>query len=214
MCGRLACSLCPEGIPKACGLSDRNGKQVEPKWKNDSQYEYKPFYNGPPTTTVPVLIYDSKRDSRESQDYFLVAMKWGYTPNFTVNPQTLAHTHNARVENIVNSNMYRHSLISNGRCVIVAEGFYEWQTTPGAGNKQPYFIYQNPEEKESESEDTGSNGKYLMKMAGLWTSRKTENALQYSCTIFTIESDKSLSWLHHRMPIILNNQDEINVSVK
>lgn len=40
--------------------------------------------------------------------------------------------------------MYRNSLTKNGRCVIVAEGFYEWQTTPGIGNKQPYFVYQDP----------------------------------------------------------------------
>ncbi|GJQ78851.1 HMCES [Trypoxylus dichotomus] len=207
MCGRLACSLCAEDIPKACGLSTKNGKHVEATWKNDSLYSYKPFYNGPPTTTIPVVIYDSKKDGLGSQDYFLVPMKWGFTPNFAVNPQALAHTHNARVENIVNSNMYRHSLVSNGRCIIVAQGFYEWQTTPGALNKQPYFIYQDPNETDSES---GINNKYLMKMAGLWASRKTDNGLEYSCTIFTTESDKSLSWLHHRMPIILSNRKEIN----
>ncbi|KAK9738604.1 SOS response associated peptidase (SRAP) [Popillia japonica] len=210
MCGRVACTLCPEDIPKSCGINDRNGKSVEPKWSNDSQYTYKPFYNGPPTTTVPVVLYDSKKSKGESGNYSLVPMKWGFTPNFPVNSQALAHTHNARVENVVNSNMYRSSLISNGRCIVVIEGFYEWQTTPGAGNKQPYFIYQNPYETDVKSEDSESNNKYLMKMAGLWTSKKTPDGVQYSCTIFTTESDKTLSWLHHRMPIILNTSDEIN----
>lgn len=78
----LSSSLCRDDIPKFCGINNKNGEPIEPKWLDDSQYQYCPFYNGPPTTKIPVVICDTKRNTIEDANYFLVPMKWGYTPNF------------------------------------------------------------------------------------------------------------------------------------
>nr|XP_022913352.1 embryonic stem cell-specific 5-hydroxymethylcytosine-binding protein [Onthophagus taurus] len=204
MCGRLACSLDPEEIHNSCTIT-KSSKTIKPKWKNDSGYTYKPFYNGPPTTVVPVLTFQPELNQKDVEESLsLVPMKWGFTPSFEVNPQALAHTHNCRLENVLKSSLYRDSLNSKKRCVVVAEGFYEWQTASGPDQKQPFFIYQGVESK-----NVHSNKKHLMHMAGLWTIKNTDEGQKYSCTILTMESDDSLNWLHHRMPIILNTDQEI-----
>ena len=78
------------------------------------------------------------------------------------------------------SKLYKPSL-AKGRCVVVCEGFYEWEKSGGV--KQPYLVYR-----------PGLNS--------VW--RGGEGAPVYNYTIITRESNKILSWLHHRMPAFLS----------
>lgn len=61
--------------------------------------------------------------------------------------------------------MYKPCLTNGQRCVVLAEGYYEWQTTKGENNKQPYYLYQ---EVESDEQNKFPEGKNLIKFAGLF----------------------------------------------
>lgn len=124
--------------------------------------------------------------------------------------------------------MYKPSLNKGKRCIVVADGYYEWQTAKGEHFKEPYFVYQeNKPDNDIEDADNDTI-KHLIKLAGLFNIIKNEvlntfnpqfyiiknmlqNETKYTCTILTKEADKTMSWMHHRMPIILNTQQEIHV---
>lgn len=53
------------------------------------------------------------------------------------------HTHNARAETLLTSPLFKDHVIKGRRCVIIADGYYEWQTTQGKKH-QPYFLYKQP----------------------------------------------------------------------
>lgn len=54
------------------------------------------------------------------------------------------HTHNARAETLLTSPLYKQNVIEGRRCVVLADGYYEWQTTQGVTKHQPYFLYKDP----------------------------------------------------------------------
>lgn len=68
--------------------------------------------------------------------------------------------------------MYKPCLDKGKRCVVVADGYYEWQTTQGENNKQPFFLYQEKNCVEESQEIW--NGKKLIKLAGLFNVVKEE----------------------------------------
>lgn len=91
-------------------------------------------------------------------------------------------TNNCRIENIESSKLYKKPFLKGQRCVVVCDGFYEWQTTKGK-DKQPYFIYMPQAhgikiEDENTwdtdfNENEGWKGPNLLKMAAIfdrWTS--------------------------------------------
>lgn len=53
------------------------------------------------------------------------------------------HTHNARAETLLSSPLFKDHVIQGHRCVIISDGYYEWQTTQ-TKNRQPYFLYKEP----------------------------------------------------------------------
>ncbi|CAL4089538.1 unnamed protein product, partial [Meganyctiphanes norvegica] len=107
-------------------------------------------------------------------------------------------------------------------CVVLCDGFYEWQTTKGDKTKQPYLIYvPQPEgvlihDRESWDkpglwdDEEGWKGPQMLKMAGLfsrWVSPDGDEIMSY--TVVTMESASNFSWLHHRVPAILQTQQEV-----
>lgn len=97
-------------------------------------------------------------------------------------------SHNARIEGVRDSKLYSPSLKRGQRCVVVCEGFYEWQTTgEKQATKQPYYIYAPQEEgikvdepetfKNEWSEQDGWKGERLLKFAGLYSNYKTEEVI-------------------------------------
>ncbi|XP_069698023.1 abasic site processing protein HMCES [Periplaneta americana] len=217
MCGRTACSLCAEDVQKACTYLDRKSDKYKlPHWADNvkSRQQYKPSHNVAPTDVTPVLV--SGTHFNDESERMLQPMMWGMVPVWHKGDYK-SHglsTNNCRIEGLPTSKLYSGPLKRGQRCVVVCEGFYEWQTTKGKGNKQPYFIYMSQNEGVRVedpstwscdwSEDNGWKGPKLLHMAGLfdvWTS--PEGEVIYSYTVITLESNDTLSWLHHRMPAIL-----------
>lgn len=127
-------------------------------------------------------------------------------------------TNNCRLESMLESKLYKNAFHKGQRCVILCEGFYEWQTTDPKAKKPldraAYYIYVPQRdgiriENKDTWKDSISDVK-LLKMAGLfdiWTNASGEQ--MYSYTVITFESDKTLNWLHHRSPAILETDEAV-----
>ncbi|XP_067006881.2 abasic site processing protein HMCES [Anabrus simplex] len=223
MCGRAACTLCPDDIQKACSYRDKpRGKFKKPEWKEreGTTHLYKPSYNLAPTDVIPVLLSGSQFESESGR--VLQPMIWGLIPPWHKgDPKTHGlTTHNCRLEGITSSKLYASIFKRGHRCVVVCDGFFEWQTTKGKANKQPYFIYmpqpngikiEEPDTWSDEwDEEVGWKGPQLIKMAGLYDKWKSPDGEDlFSCTILTTDSNETLSWLHHRMPVILETDEQV-----
>jgi putative SOS response-associated peptidase YedK len=114
----------------------------------------------------------------------------GLVPSWRKPPSDYASTLktiNCRSDSLAQSSGLWHPIKQRKRCIIPAEGFYEWLHKP-TGGKQPYYV------KRVDGE--------LMFLAGLWDY--CEEAGGYSYTIITTASNPQLSFLHDRMPVILD----------
>jgi putative SOS response-associated peptidase YedK len=143
-----------------------------------------PRYNIAPTQTVIVV--------NDTGDRQLVPMRWGLIPSWAKDPSIGNRMINARAESIAEKPAFRAAL-KRRRCIIPADGFYEWQRT--VSSKQPVRIVLKSREP--------------FGFAGLWehwTSPTGEEVL--SCTIITTEVNELLREVHHRMPAILPREAE------
>jgi putative SOS response-associated peptidase YedK len=126
-------------------------------------------------------------DEREQQ-----TMRWGFQPVWRGADQKGPAPINARAETLLERPLFRSSL-PRRRCLIPADGFYEWQPRPGSRTKQPYYIRLRD----------GS----LFAFAGLYTDGPSgiEDA---SCTIITTAANDLMAPIHDRMPVILPREAE------
>ena len=149
-------------------------------WEFDN---LKAQYNISPSSFTPVLIH--KNEKR-----VVKKMRWGLIPQWASEKSIGSQMINARSETISEKPSFQ-NLIQQNRCVIFSNGYFEWKTING--KKQPYYI---------------TNKRKLFSFAGLWSRWKSinENVI-YSYTIITTKSQKNLSKIYHRMPVILNNND-------
>lgn len=224
MCGRTGLSLNKEKVQCACGYkSKKSNLYTKPSWlpEYNAGKEYTPSYNIAPTDVTPVLVSSNKFPNVENERV-LKPMMWGIIPPWHKGDYKTHNlsTNNCRLENIKRSKLYSPILNNGGRCIIVAEGFYEWQTTNKLSKtKQPYYIYapqddgikiDEPETWNNNfSEETGWTGIHLLHMAGLYHVWQHEDTIIYSYSVITMESNDTLDWLHHRMPAILNSEEQI-----
>jgi len=120
-------------------------------------------------------------------------LRWGLIPSWAKDPSVGARMINARSETAAEKPAFRHAYKSQ-RCIIPADGFYEWQKT-AARTKQPWYIHR---------EDAQVIG-----FAGLWdswSSKESDESIQ-SCTILTTQANDDLRELHERMPVILPEEN-------
>jgi len=134
-----------------------------------------PRFNIAPTATVAAL-----RGSDRGRE--IVGLRWGLVPNWARDPTRLPLIINARSESLETKPAFR-DLLGTRRCLVPADGFYEWRTERGL--RQPYYVRRR-------------DGAPLA-FAGLWDRRGTEE----SCAIVTTEANALLEPLHDRMPVIL-----------
>ncbi len=131
-----------------------------------------------------VLTVTTDRDNEPRGEL----LRWGLVPSWAKSPDTGLKMINARLETVTERPAYRRAF-QRWRCLIVADGFYEWQPTP-AGPKQPFHI----------TRDDGG----LFAFAGLWSIWHGQDESQLrTCTILTTAANSALSGLHDRMPVIL-----------
>lgn len=120
------------------------------------------------------------------------AMRWGLVPSWSKEISNKYATFNARIESIDEKPAFRNAWRKNQKCLIPAQGYYEWQSEDGG--KQPYFV--------TAKDGIASEGLPLV-FAGLWDECQFGDATLKSCTIITTESKNQLKELHTRMPLIL-----------
>lgn len=165
---------------------------------------------------------DEEKEPVNSSDQVLVPMLWGMIPfwhNSSLDYRKHGlTTNNCRLETMLESKLYRHAFNKGQRCVVLCEGFYEWQTTDPkatkASQRAAYYIHMpQPKGVQIEMQETwrkSVENLKLLKMAGLfdiWTNDQEEQI--YSYTIITFESNETLSWLHHRSPAILDTDEAV-----
>jgi putative SOS response-associated peptidase YedK len=120
-------------------------------------------------------------------------LRWGLVPAWAKSPDTGLKMINARLETASERPAFRRAL-QRYRCLIVADGFYEWRPTPG-GPKQPFHITRGDRD--------------LFSFAGLWSIWHGEDGAKLrTCTILTTAANSAIAPLHDRMPVILAAPDE------
>ena len=151
--------------------------------------DYRPSYNIAPGQDVLAIIHDG----RQKRAGYL---KWGLVPSWAKDEKIGYKMINARSETAHEKLSFK-NLMARKRCLIVADGFYEWQQTEE--KKQPYRIH--------------SADRKLFAFAGLWDKWEKNGKVVFTCTILTKDADAYMRHIHHRRPIILP-KDEENIWIK
>ncbi|MBB6636580.1 SOS response-associated peptidase [Cohnella thailandensis] len=146
---------------------------------------YQPRYNVAPGQLVPAVINDGSRNR-------IGLLKWGLVPPWAEDARIGNKMINARAETIEERPAFRNAYL-NKRCLLPADGFYEWQRS--AGGKKPMRIT--------------LKGGGLFSLAGLyetWVSPEGEK--WHTCTVLTTAPNRLMADIHDRMPVILKPEDE------
>lgn len=141
-------------------------------------------YNVAPTNDVYTVLVDGGVRRVE-------AMHWGLIPFWAKDPSVGNRMINARAETLATKNAFKHAY-KKKRCLIPADGFYEWKVVPGQKRKQPMYIHRVDGEP--------------MAFAGLWEVWRNSNDPDeevHSCTIITGDPNDKVREIHDRMPVIL-----------
>ncbi|MGB5247291.1 MAG: SOS response-associated peptidase [Woeseia sp.] len=171
MCGRFAFYSPSEATAALFGVD--NPPPVEPR------------YNIAPTQYI-AAVRNNEKGSRE-----LTMLRWGLVPFWAKDPSIGNRMINARAETVAEKPSFR-SAYKKRRCLILADGFYEWHTE--AGTKTPWFI-------------SPADGKPFA-FAGLWETwqdKESDESMQTG-TIITSAASAFMETLHHRMPVILQSE--------
>lgn len=148
-------------------------------------FDASPRYNIAPTQ--PVLTVRKSETGREP-----AFLHWGLIPSWSKDPAIGSRMINARAESVASKPSFR-SAFRRRRCLIPADGFYEWKKT-GPRTKQPYHIRL-------------ANGRPFA-FAGLWEHWEgSDSSVIESCTIITTDANERLAEVHDRMPVILHRDD-------
>ena len=132
--------------------------------------------------------------------YELKPMKWGLIPFWTKRSPdygSMLRTINCRDDSLIENKGMWNTMKQRKRCIVIAQGFYEWlKKDPSGKQKIPHFVKRK-------------DGN-LMCFAGLWDCVRYEDSEDklYTYTVITTDSNKQLSFLHDRMPVILNAGSE------
>ena len=173
MCGRFTLTVSPDTLSSL--------------FKAECSLPFKPRYNIAPTQQVPVV-----RTSPEDNKLHIDLLKWGLIPSWAKDPSIGNHMINARSETVDQKPSFK-SAIKHRRCIVPANGFYEWQEVEG--KKHPLYI---------KLKDCS-----LMMFAGIWDHWKNQdgNVIE-SFSILTTSSNELIQTLHDRMPVILDPEDK------
>jgi len=169
MCGRFTLTVDPADLKEAFG------DFIFPA-------QFAPRYNIAPSQPVLAIPNDGKNKA----DFFL----WGLIPSWAKDPTIANKLINARGETVAEKPSFRGSF-KYKRCLIPADGFYEWKAEAGRKTKTPYFIHMKDRKP--------------FALAGLWDEWHSPdgNAIR-TCTIITTTPNALMADLHNRMPVILD----------
>lgn len=148
----------------------------------DSEAELPLSYNISPGQNICVLSYETSLK--------WTVQRWGFVPNWGASVPVYRQTINIRVETLANRNFFNESLRQR-RCLILADGFYEWMHTPH--EKLPFYFHLKQ--------------KAPFFFAGIWNYSDHKGELLPSCAILTVNANELIKPLHERMPAILPLED-------
>lgn len=174
MCGRFTLTASPELVAEFFEVAE-----MPP---------LTPRYNIAPTQPAPVVRWDRRQKQRR-----MSLLRWGLIPHWADDPSIGYKMINARAETVTTRSVY-HTAFKQRRCLVIADGFYEWQKIEGKKPKQPYYICLR---------DSG-----LFAFAGLWEHWEgRDGSVIDSCTVLTTHPTEVMKPLHDRMPVILHPKD-------
>jgi putative SOS response-associated peptidase YedK len=170
MCGRYAAARSVDDIAGVFGIRD-----------DDIRAEPAADWNVAPTKDVPVVV-------EHQGNRLLTLMRWGLVPSWADDPTVGARMINARVETVREKPAFR-DVVERRRCLLPADGWYEWQVRPDGG-RQPHFLRRRD----------GSG----LAFAGVWdTWRDAEDRLLVTTAILTGAAPHDLAAIHDRAPVVL-----------
>jgi len=171
MCGRFVSASPPDEIARYF--------DAEPP-----EAALEPNYNVAPTNDVYAVLETGEARKVEP-------LHWGLVPRWAKELSIGNKMINARAETVATKNAYKYAFRKK-RCIIPADGFFEWKKIAGQKAKQPYFIHRNDGEP--------------MAFAGLWEvwrDPKNPDEEVHSCCIITGEPNDKVRDVHDRMPVML-----------
>jgi putative SOS response-associated peptidase YedK len=171
MCGRFTLTVDPGQIQETFGV--------------ETPQQMQPHYNIAPTQPVAVIPNDGK----DRLDFFI----WGLIPSWAKDPSIGNRLINARAETLAEKPAFR-AAYRRRRCLVIADGFYEWRKEPGSKSKTP--VYLQMESKEP------------FGFAGLWEVWYAGDGSEIrSCTIITTNPNELVANIHNRMPVVVAPED-------
>lgn len=174
MCGRFALKAPPAEIMRQFGV--------------DAVPELAPRYNIAPTQQILIVRHPWQQPEARLE---AVQVKWGLLPSWAKDASMAEKLINARAESVAEKPAFR-SAFRRMRCLIPADGFYEWEATPSG--KQPWFIHLKSKE--------------LLAFAGLWEHWQAPDGTPLeTATIITTDANALVRPVHDRMPVILQPAD-------
>ena len=153
-------------------------------------HHFTPRYNIAPTQDVAVVANTLPDTGLEPEVKLIELFHWGLIPSWAKDPKIGNQMINARSETLSEKPSFRNAY-KRRRCLVLADGYYEWQKIPGEKSKQPVYIRLKSQKP--------------FAFARLWEVWKGEgmDELLRSCTIITCPPNAVLTEIHHRMPVIL-----------
>jgi putative SOS response-associated peptidase YedK len=170
MCGRFVITSPPAALRQAFGYVE--------------QPNFPPRHNIAPTQPVPVVIL-------ENGGRHFRLMRWGLIPAWTKDPRQISPMFNARSETVQDKPAFKNA-IKRRRCLIPADGYYEWQDA--GGRRRPHFIYRR---------DRRPIG--FAALAETWIGPNGEE--MDSVAIVTAPASADLAVLHSRVPVTISPKD-------
>ncbi|MBV9794696.1 MAG: SOS response-associated peptidase [Actinobacteria bacterium] len=163
--------------------------------------ELAPDYNVAPTDSIYAVMTRPPREDKDAPPAReLHTVRWGLIPSWAKDLSGAGRLINARAETVTEKPSFRNAF-ARRRCLIPADGYYEWRTLPSADGgkprKQPYFIHR--------ADGTG------LALAGLYELRRDRDlpddhpqAWLWTATIITTSATDELGWVHDRMPMVVS----------
>lgn len=146
-----------------------------------------PSYNITPGQSVYAVLRDERNETNR-----LARFRWGLVPSWVKDPSVGNRMINARAESVAERPSFKEAF-RDRRCLVVADGFYEWQKTGRA--KVPFFI------RLKSGRPFGMAGLYET-----WVS--PAGKILRTCTIITTRANDLLSPIHDRMPVIVHREKQ------
>ena len=176
MCGRMTMRTGPSELATIFDAEVRD---------SDAWEELGPRYNVAPTQPITVVV--QRDDGRAIEEH-----RWGLVPSWAKSPAAGSRMINARAETVATSSAFRASFLRR-RCIIPADGFYEWRRDGRA--KQPFLIHTPNDEP--------------LAFAGLWAPWRDPSTGEWliSAAVVTTAANEKVGQLHNRMPAILGNEE-------